>query len=233
MQLKCKVCGGGKSPTSPLQRALPLHPATKQNRTLIDTAQPFIVNTSYVLVPKEGIKVAKMKYLEVRRHTMRNKPGKHLSQPGIDLARHLGDTVGKFNLVVSSPKPRAIETAIAMGFAIDQEIEEIGLDQINPKLWEEISPEADFGTWSQTQSKLAQQLVQQQATAWQKILDQLPEGGRALLVTHGGLIEAGAVAFLPEATHALWGKPCSYCEGLRISSDGKTRNIEIIRLVEH
>ena len=31
-----------------------------------------------------------MRMLEVRRHTMRRKPGQHLSQEGIDLARLVG-----------------------------------------------------------------------------------------------------------------------------------------------
>ena len=32
-----------------------------------------------------------MRYLEVRRHTMRTKPGEHLSQAGVDLARRVGE----------------------------------------------------------------------------------------------------------------------------------------------
>jgi broad specificity phosphatase PhoE len=46
---------------------------------------------------------------------MRRKPGAHLSQDGIELARLVGETSGPFSLVVTSPIPRAIETAIAMG----------------------------------------------------------------------------------------------------------------------
>lgn len=61
-----------------------------------------------------------MRVLEVRRHTMRSKPGKHLSQAGVSLARHVGETMGSFDRVVTSTLARAFETAIAMGFAVDE-----------------------------------------------------------------------------------------------------------------
>src|SRR4051794_10783960 len=53
-----------------------------------------------------------MRYLEVRRHTMRTKPGEHLSQAGVDLARRVGEGMGHFDRVVSTLAPRAFETAI-------------------------------------------------------------------------------------------------------------------------
>ena len=62
-----------------------------------------------------------MKTLEVRRHTMRRKPGAHLSQDGIALARLVGGTAGPFSLVVTSTIPRAIETAIAMARDLPEE----------------------------------------------------------------------------------------------------------------
>jgi hypothetical protein len=40
-------------------------------------------------------------------------------------------------------------------------------------------------------------------------------------ISHGGLIEAGAVGCLPEAEHAAWGGPCGYCEGVRLFFDGE------------
>ena len=58
-----------------------------------------------------------MRTLEVRRHTHRNAPQPHLSQLGVDLARQVGDEMGKFDRVVTSTVPRAFETALAMGHA--------------------------------------------------------------------------------------------------------------------
>src|SRR6266498_442347 len=62
-----------------------------------------------------------MKTIEIRRHSIRNKPGDHLSQEGVTLARLVGENLGPFDRVVTSTLPRAFETAIAMGFAADEQ----------------------------------------------------------------------------------------------------------------
>ena len=59
-----------------------------------------------------------MKYLELRRHSKRVIPGDHLSQAGVNLARRVGEAMGPFGLVITSTLPRAFQTAIAMGFAV-------------------------------------------------------------------------------------------------------------------
>ena len=41
---------------------------------------------------------------------------------GVDLARRVGEGRGPFAWVVTSPRPRYIETAVAMGFAVDDEV---------------------------------------------------------------------------------------------------------------
>src|SRR5512135_1360082 len=64
-----------------------------------------------------------MKTLEVRRHSIRSRPGEHLNQSGVTLARLVGENLGPFDRVVTSSTPRAFETAIAMGFAVDEQVE--------------------------------------------------------------------------------------------------------------
>src|SRR5512141_1459345 len=64
-----------------------------------------------------------MKTIELRRHPIRSKPGDHLNQSGVSLARLVGENLGPFDCVVTSTLPRAFETAIAMGFAVDKQIE--------------------------------------------------------------------------------------------------------------
>ena len=62
-----------------------------------------------------------MKTIEHRRHSMRKHPGGiHLTQQGVDLAQITGESMGSFNYVITSPKERAFETAIAMGYAVDE-----------------------------------------------------------------------------------------------------------------
>ena len=41
---------------------------------------------------------------------------------GVDLARRIGENCAPFARVVASVVPRARETALAMGFAVDQEL---------------------------------------------------------------------------------------------------------------
>ncbi|MBK9207920.1 MAG: hypothetical protein IPL71_06335 [Anaerolineales bacterium] len=63
-----------------------------------------------------------MKILEIRRHSIRSNGG--TPEPiGVDLARLVGQNLGPFDRVVTSTLPRAFETAIAMGFAVDEQTE--------------------------------------------------------------------------------------------------------------
>ncbi len=64
-----------------------------------------------------------MRTIETRRHTLRAKPGPHLSQAGVALARRVGQGLGPFDRVVTSSVSRAFETALAMGFALDEQAE--------------------------------------------------------------------------------------------------------------
>ena len=79
-----------------------------------------------------------MRTLEVRRHTMRRKPGQRLSQDGIELARLVRDQSGHFDPVVSRVVPRAIETAIAMGYEVRE---------IDPMLGQLPNDVLDAGVW--------------------------------------------------------------------------------------
>ena len=79
-----------------------------------------------------------MRELELRRHSMRVGQGQHLSQEGVDLARRVGATMGRFDRVVTSALPRAFETAIAMGFAVDEQVEALGA------MSADVSREADW-----------------------------------------------------------------------------------------
>jgi hypothetical protein len=73
-------------------------------------------------------RVSSMRWLEVRRHSHTKKGtaggrGSHLSAQGVALARLVGGSLGPFAYVVTSASPRAVETAVAMGFAVDDMVE--------------------------------------------------------------------------------------------------------------
>jgi broad specificity phosphatase PhoE len=162
-----------------------------------------------------------MRYLEVRRHTMRVKPGHHLSQAGVDLAREVGDGMGPFASVVTSSLQRARETAIAMGFAVDRWDERFNtMDDIVDA---EVQWDAGFEAWSEAlrADGPAARFICEQAAMWNEIVRAVPDGGWALLVGHGGFIEAGAVGCLPDLNYRSWGASCGYCEGVRLAYAGE------------
>jgi len=175
-----------------------------------------------------------MRYLEIRRHTMRTIPGKHLSQPGVALARALGGGVGPFARVVTSPLPRAIETAIAMGFAVDQRLDH--LKRIDAGVEEEANWWDGFAAFSRAvrRGDVTARYAGRLAGRWRRLAATLAEETAMLIISHGGIIEAGCVGCLPDADHAAWGRALDYCEGVRLAFDGTAfTGAELLRLRDH
>jgi len=82
-----------------------------------------------------------MRTLEIRRHCFTKKgegrgKGSHLSQEGVTQARAIGAQIGPFDLVLTSQLPRTLETALAIGFAVDEQLAVLG--EIQPAVWDEI-----------------------------------------------------------------------------------------------
>lgn len=172
-----------------------------------------------------------MKKIEVRRHSIRNQPGDHLNQTGVTLARQVGENIGPFDLVVTSTLPRAFETAIAMGFAVDEEIELMstyGNDVGREAPWP-----LSLAGYAEVVSKggAAARYANQLANVYRKLLNYVSDDHDALVINHGGVLELGAVACLPDADHFSWGSHFDYCEGIRLFwEDDKFVNAEILRI---
>ena len=96
--------------------------------------------THYLLLVKSS-----MHTLEIRRHTHRHISQPHLSQIGVDFARRAGEGLGRFDRVVTSTVPRAFETAIAMGYAVDEQIEQLGM--MNDAVTAAIQWNAGYTAW--------------------------------------------------------------------------------------
>lgn len=164
---------------------------------------------------------AALRVLEVRRHTLRTRPSQHISQAGVELARQVGSETGPFDRVVTSTVLRAYETALAMGFAVDEERPEFR--SLGEGVEDEVAWNAGFAAFAQALQSggAVARFARTQAQIWHSIAAALPEGGRALLITHGGIVEAGSVACLPHADHRTWGAACECCEGVRLYFDGQ------------
>lgn len=178
-----------------------------------------------------------MKTLEVRRHSMRKDGGgSQLSQAGVDYARRLGASLGPFARVVTSVVPRARETAIAMGFAVDHELVTLASDT-------GIYEEMEAARWWQAPepfAALAAILTAQGATwryahallaLWRDVLTGLPEGASALVIGHSGELEIVVAACFPHADHAAWGPAFGPCEGARLTFDGDPSRFTALELL--
>lgn len=169
-----------------------------------------------------------MRWLEVRRHSMTKKGtgrgrGSHLCGPGVALARQVGASLGPFATVLTSASPRAVETAVAMGFAVDDTAE----------LPSAYVP-GEFGrheqwAWSEPYRRLADlvhngrgvaAVAESHADLWRRAVTAVPDGGAALVVSHGGGMELALVLLRPDADLTSWGRPFGHCDGVRLGYDG-------------
>jgi broad specificity phosphatase PhoE len=172
-----------------------------------------------------------MRILEVRRHTIRSFSSPHISQDGVDLARRVGEGLGKFDRVVTSTLPRAFETAIAMGYAVDEQIEQLSL--MSEEVQAVVQWNAGYAAWAKSAANnpVVELYTQALAELWRSIARALPEGGRALIISHGGIVEAGTVGCLPPTARTTYCPACSYCEGVRLTFDGDAvATVEILRV---
>ena len=170
-----------------------------------------------------------MKILEIRRHSIRSLDG-HLTQQGVSLARKVGQGIGPFSIVVTSTLPRAFDTAVAMGFAVDWQNEL--LSTYGPAVERE-SP------WPMSFAEYAMGASSREATAkymgqllefYQGLLTQVEDGGSILSINHGGIVEMSTVACLPDFDYSGWGGSVNYCEGARLFWEDKFIRAEELRV---
>jgi broad specificity phosphatase PhoE len=138
-----------------------------------------------------------VRWLEIRRHSLTKKGegrgcGSHLSAEGVALARTVGAGLGSFARVVTGPLPRAIETAIAMGFAVDELVElpsgYIPGEVEHHAQWDWPHPYVRYAALIAEGGALATAAVASR-TILTAVVTAVPEGAAALVVSHGGTIE--------------------------------------------
>lgn len=174
-----------------------------------------------------------MKTIEIRRHSIRSIPGDHLNQTGVSLARRVGEGLGPFDRVVTSTLPRAFETAIAMGFAVNEQVEL--MSSFGAQVEHEVPWPQRFAAYAKAVSRrrggAAQWYANQLAAYYTDLADRLVKGGAALVINHGGVVELGVTASFPDADYESWGEAASYCEGARLFwEDGTFVNAELLRV---
>jgi broad specificity phosphatase PhoE len=173
-----------------------------------------------------------MKILEIRRHSIRSVHSDHLSREGVTLARSVGQAIGPFERVVTSTLPRAFETAVAMGFAVDEQSELLStygneVDQEAP--WP--MSFAEYASAIQS-GRAAMKYAKKLAKYYDGILDAISDDGAALVINHGGVVEIGVAGCLPDFDFSSWGGSVEYCEGARLFWDKKFIRAEELRVLQ-
>ncbi len=119
---------------------------------------------------------------------MRDPSGVHLNAAGRALARRVAAGLPRFDRVVTSPRPRAVESAEALGLSVDAELPSLAempddaaipLDGLHPRTFEDyvelVERSPAVGAYARGQSE-----------RWRVELERVPDGGLLLLISHGG-----------------------------------------------
>jgi broad specificity phosphatase PhoE len=185
-----------------------------------------------------------MREIEIRRHAFTKKgdargKGTQLSAEGVAIARKLSQEMGTFARVFSSDIPRTLETAVAMGYAVDDgivppaELIDAAIRVVgHHERWAWEQPWAKFAALVRQRGPVAD-LGSWLYAAWAEKLAEVADGERVLIISHGRMIEIGVIACLPDlpiAEFADWGEPLHHLEGVRMSySDGQLVHPHLLR----
>jgi broad specificity phosphatase PhoE len=161
-----------------------------------------------------------MRTLQHRRHSRRDPTGVHLNEAGQALARRVAPGLPRFARAVSSPRPRAVETAEALGYRVDATIpalaelpDDAGIESV------EDLRRLGFPDYVRLirERPAFRRFAAEQADLWQRELERVPDGAALLMVSHGSIIEAGALGAIPELGEG--GGPLDYLEGVELTLD--------------
>ena len=176
-----------------------------------------------------------MPILDVRRHaerTRRSDEQSGLSAAGLAMCEALAKREPRYARVVSSPLPRAKETAERIAGR---------LDAVEPGLLPDLGSHAaqlfgDLTTLADWARLLhehpdSRRFAEEQLPVWARIAARLGDKDKALAVSHGGIIELPAVLLMERLRIAIRGESFGYGEGVRITyAKGEPTALELLRI---
>lgn len=178
-----------------------------------------------------------MRWVELRRHSYTKKGdlrgrGSHLSQEGVDAARAEGANLDCVRYVAVSESPRTLETALAMGFAVDDVVGIAGSNVTGEvefhEWWEWPNPWAVYAERIRTRPKLAEYAACQVQIVRQAV-NAVDDSEVALLIGHGGWIEPTVIAALGDGPVEDWGPPFNHLEGVRLAERDGTFSVAAVQ----
>ncbi|TMC47134.1 MAG: histidine phosphatase family protein [Chloroflexi bacterium] len=175
-------------------------------------------------------------HLEIRRHAERTDRGNEqsaLTPAGRAMAESLAKRAPKFALVLSSPLPRARETAQLIAGRLDAVeaglLPEMG-GVIGDRIFGEMRTLADWADVLRERED-ARKFASDQLATWARIALRVGEKDRVLAISHGGIIELPAITLALRLRTPLDGPSFGYCEGVAITyTKGTPTTIAVIRV---
>jgi broad specificity phosphatase PhoE len=177
-----------------------------------------------------------MPVLEIRRHAERSDRGNEqsaLSPAGRAMAESLAKRAPKFALVLSSPLPRAKETAQLIAGRLDA-VETGFLPEMGGVIGDRIFGEMrTLAHWAAVlrEREDARKFATEQLATWARVAMRVGEKDRVLAISHGGIIELPAITLAQRLRIPLEGASFGYCEGVAVTyAKGAPTKIEVVRV---
>lgn len=172
--------------------------------------------------------------LDIRRHAQRQSLADQqsaLSAAGRQMCERLAKSAPAYALVVSSPLPRAKETAQRVGGRLDAAdpglLPDLGTHA--SALFGEMRTLADWGRLLH-ESADAKRFADEQLPTWARLAARVGEQDRVLAVSHGGIIDLPAVLLMERLRLPVTGASFGYGEGVRVTyASGAPVRVEVLR----
>ena len=147
------------------------------------------------------------------------------------MCEKLAKAAPKYALVVSSPLPRAKETAQRIAGRLDA-VEPALLPDLGGQAAQLFGEMRTLADWSRLMARdeTARKFADEQLPAWSRIASRAGEQDRVLAVSHGGIVDLPALVIMGQLDMSIDVPSFNYCEGVRITyAKGKPFAIEVLR----
>ena len=175
-----------------------------------------------------------MPILDIRRHAQRQSIDDQqsaLSTAGIAMCEKLAKTAPRYALVVSSPLPRAKETAQRIAGRLDAADPALlpDLGSYASSIFREMTTLADWARLLHENDE-AERFANEQLPAWARIAARVGDKDRVLAVSHGGIIELPALLLMERLRVPVAGPSFGYGDGIRLTYEKtQPKTLEILR----
>ncbi len=171
-----------------------------------------------------------MPTLDIRRHAQRQDPSDDqspLSAEGRATCERLAKIAPRYALVLSSPLPRARETATRIAGRLDAV--EPGLLPDLPPGVVELRTLAEWARLLRSEPR-ASRFAREQLPTWARIVSRVKAKDAVLAISHGGIIDLPAVLLARRLGARLDGAAFGYADGVRVTyAKGAPTKITVLR----